>query len=705
MTGFTGNSLALAGLDDVIRDMASGGNGLLLSLPFGAQLIKTAGSNIVEGELGSGVRTLVVGDAVQIGHEIFYIVSIDGSETMTVDREAVFTEGAFAYIDPAIMSSINNGAGRAISTVTPAGVLTVPSIVADSVAVGAITVSGTWDVDGATTLDQTTISTIDGAFLCSGPNNATINVSGTTLINGDANVTVSTNNELTLASSDNIDIDAVNEITIDTTNGPIDVGVGSSGTAINIGHTTSEVTVNDNLNVSGDLIVAGTVTSAGSGVTALAEPFVIANRGSPRARFENSIPGFDYVIDRGSLVIGLEVRTLRDDGLAVMHDSTVDRTTTGTGSVSQLLSTEFTALVMDDTTYVTDYNIVGTVNPPLLIDLFRRYGSSVWYVIEDKDTFSSMAIVALAIKYGLSRRIILACSTLSRLTDVYALYPYVLLMYISDVVTDFLALILAGITYLGHSSAKGSTYVASAFLTGLKPVVYTLNTQFDFGTYTAYGISGCWSDAPIYVENLHKKLVSDPWDSDLYYPGQIITRQNLFSTVDLDGTGIVMTDTDTMTALQGWMCPNSVTVDYIIDVYFDILTLDAATTWIGIAISNTDTFTDNTSPAGNHAYHFITRKTGIKSEVFEVTNGSAVSLDSDNTGTEAIQAGYSGRFSVEVTAATLVCTTTITGGANNSLSVTATDTTGRGEYIFLTTNGKSGNCSIRFKTMSRSIII
>ena len=79
------------------------------------------------------------------------------------------------------------------------------------------------------------------------------------------------------------DIDATDDIDIDTTDttGGIAIGTANSGVPISIGHTTSEVTVNDNMTVTGNLTVSGTTTTVDSTTVSIADPvFEIGNSGS-----------------------------------------------------------------------------------------------------------------------------------------------------------------------------------------------------------------------------------------------------------------------------------------------------------------------------------------------------------------------------------------------------------------------------------------
>ena len=70
------------------------------------------------------------------------------------------------------------------------------------------------------------------------------------------------------------DIDATDDIDIDTTDttGGIAIGTANSGVPISIGHTTSEVTVNDNMTVTGNLTVSGTTTTVNSTNVTIADP-------------------------------------------------------------------------------------------------------------------------------------------------------------------------------------------------------------------------------------------------------------------------------------------------------------------------------------------------------------------------------------------------------------------------------------------------
>ena len=124
---------------------------------------------------------------------------------------------------------------------------------------GSLDVSGNIDVYGVSNLDNTDIDgslTVDGA----------VDINATTF-----------------------DVDATGLVSIDSSDSyGIKIGANSSGKPVTIGHTTSEVTVGDNLVVTGNLTVSGTTTTVNSSTVAIADPI-----------FEIGESGTDDNLDRG----------------------------------------------------------------------------------------------------------------------------------------------------------------------------------------------------------------------------------------------------------------------------------------------------------------------------------------------------------------------------------------------------------------------
>ena len=71
---------------------------------------------------------------------------------------------------------------------------------------------------------------------------------------------------------------------------------------------------------------------------------VISHRGEHLHHPENTLPAFQAAIDAGADYFELDVRTTSDGKFVIMHDSTLDRTTNGTGEVHKHTFDEIRAL-------------------------------------------------------------------------------------------------------------------------------------------------------------------------------------------------------------------------------------------------------------------------------------------------------------------------------------------------------------------------
>jgi glycerophosphoryl diester phosphodiesterase len=71
---------------------------------------------------------------------------------------------------------------------------------------------------------------------------------------------------------------------------------------------------------------------------------VIAHRGDSAHRPENTLASFASAIELGAEMVELDVQVTRDGHVVVIHDPTVDRTTSGQGAVAEMTLAELRAL-------------------------------------------------------------------------------------------------------------------------------------------------------------------------------------------------------------------------------------------------------------------------------------------------------------------------------------------------------------------------
>ncbi|MFC4094260.1 glycerophosphodiester phosphodiesterase family protein [Euzebyella saccharophila] len=75
---------------------------------------------------------------------------------------------------------------------------------------------------------------------------------------------------------------------------------------------------------------------------------VAAHRGAHKGNFENSIVSTIKCIELGVDIVEVDVRSTKDGHLVLMHDSSVDRTTNGSGKVADLTLAEIRSLRLKD---------------------------------------------------------------------------------------------------------------------------------------------------------------------------------------------------------------------------------------------------------------------------------------------------------------------------------------------------------------------
>jgi glycerophosphoryl diester phosphodiesterase len=73
-------------------------------------------------------------------------------------------------------------------------------------------------------------------------------------------------------------------------------------------------------------------------------PFVIAHRGDSAHRPENTLASFASALESGTEIMELDVQLTRDGHVIVIHDPTLDRTTSGRGQIREMTLTEIRGL-------------------------------------------------------------------------------------------------------------------------------------------------------------------------------------------------------------------------------------------------------------------------------------------------------------------------------------------------------------------------
>ncbi len=110
-------------------------------------------------------------------------------------------------------------------------------------------------------------------------------------------------------------------------------------------------------------------------------PLVIAHRGASRLAPENTLAAFRLAADEGADAVELDARLSADGAVVVHHDTTLDRTTNGTGDLSELDLNDLKSL---DAGAKFDARFAGE-QIPVLDEVFEAIGRQLLINVELKN--------------------------------------------------------------------------------------------------------------------------------------------------------------------------------------------------------------------------------------------------------------------------------------------------------------------------------
>jgi glycerophosphoryl diester phosphodiesterase len=433
-------------------------------------------------------------------------------------------------------------------------------------------------------------------------------------------------------------------------------------------------------------------------------PFVIPHRGAGEmVAPENTMEAFRVGVDMGfGAVDGGDFRQLPDGTLAAMHDRDMRRTSlTGLSvNVDDLSAQAWRQVVINAGTWFGGN--WGNLSAPTARQLFAEFGGSVLMTPEPKNdsgTNASTALIQAILDYGMKRTAMFCSLTLSDCVAALAAgitsACYIIPSTATPVATFTAQLSGTGVQYVALDFSSASTATISAYIAaGYKVVLYTPTRQKDKTTYDALGVSGYWSNDPLYFAGDVTKYrkTTAPWvKSGTFYHG----HQSPTSAVDSNrGTFVGSAgayrwqQTQDSYILQGWACPvaNAASSYTITDpVTFDTVIGDTSRHTDMFVCQATDHAYNNqgSSETWANGYFCLLRATGSLS-AYKVTAGVAA-LIGTSTSPTAIVSGGTATITCAVTPTTVTFSRSDVGGANNT--VTITDSAFRGGYFYLGTQG------------------
>ena len=246
----------------------------------------------------------------------------------------------------------------------------------------------------------------------------------------------------------------------------------------------------------------------------------ISHRGGKRFAPEETMEAFTHAVSVGTDVLELDIHTTSDGVVVVMHDDTVDRTTSGTGSIKNMTFEELRQLDAGyhytlDGGATFPYRGEGLVVPTLqeVLEAFP----DMYFIIEIKQFHPAMIDEALQVLYDteMEARVVVGSFYDSVLTDFREAEPRILTSYGVLEMMDLLQLTpeteaeYVRPAYIIQIPPKqGNTDLLTPELRalvdrlGLKTHVWTINDRAEMEHLMTLGIDGIMTDDPELLEEV-----------------------------------------------------------------------------------------------------------------------------------------------------------------------------------------------------------
>jgi glycerophosphoryl diester phosphodiesterase len=358
------------------------------------------------------------------------------------------------------------------------------------------------------------------------------------------------------------------------------------------------------------------------------KPVYIAHRGAAAMFPEETFAAYDGSLRDGEVLLECDVQSLKDGTVILMHDSSVDRTTNGTGSLANLTIEQLRNFNVDgDSWHGSNF---GNQVVPLFSDWVDRYKTKAVLVPEAKDAVSMPAMLRILDDARVSKpHVLLQCFNLEALKlAVAAGYPSCLLETGDGNPSVIYG---SGVAWVGVSATATSSQRSSWIASGTPVLVYTVNRRHERDANLALGAQGFFSDDPVYLSAELPLATEDNFSLRTWAPGMfgsvadldIASRGRFF---DNDYWGYESISYGYLGCLQGYLCPvkgkaESGSYEVGVNVKFEAALNNDTTRWASIFVAVDDRpFVD--ASESTSGFHFLFRKNG-RIEIYKKIAGHA----------------------------------------------------------------------------------
>jgi glycerophosphoryl diester phosphodiesterase len=216
--------------------------------------------------------------------------------------------------------------------------------------------------------------------------------------------------------------------------------------------------------------------------------FVVGHRGAAGVLPENTIKGFEYAIGLGVTYVECDVHLTWDKHLVVMHDTTVDRTTNGTGAIGDMRFETMRNLDAGEGAQVPTLDEVLAVTKGKVILLCELKGEGV-----------EKAAVNVVKRHGMSKDVMFSSFYMDRIQRVKQIDHNLAIRAImaSPSKADIQNAIHLGIVGFDvHYRNLSLQMIEDAHVAGVNIIAWNPNTWAEQKAMIGLGVDGVSSDRP-----------------------------------------------------------------------------------------------------------------------------------------------------------------------------------------------------------------
>ena len=219
---------------------------------------------------------------------------------------------------------------------------------------------------------------------------------------------------------------------------------------------------------------------------------IIAHRGVSSLAPQNTLPAFQLGIDLNVDYIELDVQKSSDDSLIVIHDATVDATTSYSGLVS---SYSYNDLKLMDAGSWFSNDYIGT-EIPTLFEVLAMAKGKIKVCVELKASNIESQAMQLIEDLGMLNDVVIFSFSLSQLQIVKNINPNVKVCYLSSIMTsgDISDALSINAEYLGVGLDPSVGNITAAQAAGIQVWNYTVNDARSMLNKMSKGMDGIITD-------------------------------------------------------------------------------------------------------------------------------------------------------------------------------------------------------------------